>query len=514
MKTESAYTGTGKTGQPGHRAGLVLALATAPFVLNLIAFALRLPLGVPGRFVYLYSPQEVVPRRLSAVWPFLALAGGFAAAVRLLGAQRRAFRAAGMALAVLSTLLIAGWTYLAPPDHLNQHTFNMHSPSQDGAFLAEAFKIDNLRRYLTEFPDRARLPPEKLRGTRVISNPPATTVLLYGLRRLIENSPRLARWLGQPFDLGDPALTRFRDTATTGRLACWVLTGLWIAAALPLYGLARLFFDPPAALALCVCGLVTPATLLFVPGKDPAQLLTTAVPLWLWFYAVDRRHPVAAALAGSLAVAAAMVSLVHVWLAAVVVVASFGAALSEPAQVRYLARSVLVPAVIGAALTSAALYELCGLNVVNVGWATASAQSSVTRGPGAMPFFQQLLGLPLFAMFCGSASWMSVPILFQRATRFSESTYHTRLGGWLVLCTAAMMLATVGFTNVETPRLWIPLVPLLLLGSWLRARKPAAAGAGHLWAVVLLHVALSALQWCLMDMREAEHRLLRESFFW
>jgi len=515
MKSEPARAGIAEARRPHNLpAGVTLALAAAPMVLNLVAFATRLPLGVPGRFVYLYSPEEVLARRLSAVWPCLALAGAFGAAVWLLGTQRRALRTAGAPLAVLATLSIGFWTYLAPPDHLNQHTFNMQSPSQDGAFLREAFRIDSLCRYLRDFPDRAKLPPQKLRGTRVISNPPATTALFYGLRRLVESSPRLAEYLRRPFELNDPALAGFQDTAAVGRLACWVLTGLWISAAIPLYGIGRLFFRPPTALAFCICALVSPATLLFVPGKDPAQLLTTATPLWLWLYAVHRRRLLMAAAAGALVLVAAMVSLVHLWLAAIVVVATLGAARSEPGQVRYLLTAAVLPAAIGLVLTAVALYELCGLDVVHVAAATAWAQANVTRGSGAMPFFQQLLGVPLFAIFGGSALWVLTGDLLLCARRERERTYERRLGSWLLLSTAVVLLATVGFTNAEAPRLWIPAVPLLLLGGWLRLREGQTGAERCASVLVMLHVAFSALQWGLMDMREAQHRLLQESFFW
>ena len=43
-----------------------------------------------------------------------------------------------------------------------------------------------------------------------------------------------------------------------------------------------------------------------------------------------------------------------------------------------------------------------------------------------------------------------------------------QLGVWLIAGTTIVMLATIGFTNAETPRLWIPFVPLVLLGAAMR----------------------------------------------
>jgi hypothetical protein len=78
------------------------------------------------------------------------------------------------------------------------------------------------------------------------------------------------------------------------------------------------------------------------------------------------------------------------------------------------------------------------------------------------------------------------------------------------------MLLTVGFTNLETPRLWIPFVPLLLLGSLLRIealRQPSRRVALALAVLVATQVTAAALQWSFMDMRETESRLAEQRYF-
>ena len=75
------------------------------------------------------------------------------------------------------------------------------------------------------------------------------------------------------------------------------------------------------------------------------------------------------------------------------------------------------------------------------------------------------------------------------------------------------MIATVGFTNVETPRLWIPFTPLLLLGGALQLsafRQPGRKAAVLLAVLVFAQFAVSAAQWSLMDARETEMRLLEQ----
>ena len=78
------------------------------------------------------------------------------------------------------------------------------------------------------------------------------------------------------------------------------------------------------------------------------------------------------------------------------------------------------------------------------------------------------------------------------------------------------MLATVGFTNLETPRLWIPFVPLLLLGGMLRIealRQPSRRLALALALLVATQITAAALQWSFMDMRETETRLAEQRYF-
>ena len=89
-----------------------------------------------------------------------------------------------------------------------------------------------------------------------------------------------------------------------------------------------------------------------------------------------------------------------------------------------------------------------------------------------------------------------------------QSPDRDRLSWWLLA--AAVMLVTIGFTNMETPRLWIPFMPLLLLGAALQLRvfRDTGGQARLLLAVlVLVQTACSATQWSFLDAREAETRL-------
>ncbi len=518
----------------------VLAAATlVPVAVQCVLFALRVPLGLPGKFTYVYSP--VALWRAAAVPWVLVAAVLLAAAVWMLAGETVGRRRLGLVLLAAGAVTLGGWSYLAPPQFASQHTFNMLSPSHDGAFLAEARRIPDLRAYLSYFPERARTPPEAMRGTRVISNPPGATVLAVATRAALERWPALAGavdWMIEPGGLEPVARRRVREALAFSV----VLLLMWLAAVPVLYAVGRAFLPRAVAAVYAVCCVFTPATLMLSPGKDPAQLLTLGLPLLLWLRARGRGGVWPAMAAGAVFVAGCVMGLVHVWLALVVLAAS---AWAERVRIGELLVRGVLPAAAGAAGAVVLLAAGCGLNLPAAMQAVAAAQASVTRGPDAMPLAWQMLGVPLFLQFAGPALWFSLSFFFggrreggrdARAPRGDSSvprggegvrgaraprqlspfTCHSddvsaRFGRGLLAAAAVVMVGTAGFTNAETPRLWIPFLPLILLGlltqaAWLRG--PTRSAAGVLAVLVGAQVIASAAQWVLMDMREAETRLL------
>jgi hypothetical protein len=282
---------------------------------------------------------------------------------------------------------------------------------------------------------------------------------------------------------------------------------LWLLAGPCLYAAARVFFTPAPAAVLAVVCLFSPMTLLFAPGKDPAQLLTVALPLWLWLVGWRHRRSGAALLAGGAFVLACLVSLVHVWIAAIVLIATGLSTHRE--DLRYVAYRGVLPAVLGAIVVIGALRLGCDLDLFATAWAAARAQVTITRGVDAMPIAWQLLGIPLFLLFASPALWwLGLSLLRQRLP-----DQDARFGLGLLCGSAVVMVATVAFTNVETPRLWIPFTPLLLFGAALQLpafRRAAAHRAALLTVLVFVQFAVAAAQWSRMDAREAETRLLQD----
>ncbi len=489
---------------------VLIGATILPVLVTLWLFRLGVPLGVPNRFVYPYTPGALVGARLGVLPGALFAAVLLGLGVWWLGAAERGRRVRGGIIIVAAAGGLGVWTYLAPPQHLEQHTFNMQSPSQDGAFLHESFGIGDLRAYLAEFPRRARTPPEQMRGTRVVSNPPGMTILAYGVRLVVEGAPGLQRLLAAPFEFGEERLVSFRDIAAVGRLLTWVLTGIWLLAGIPLYALGRLFFGrvPSAALALVM--LFAPALLFFSPGKDPAQLLSTATLVWLGLAAWRRGLAWWAAAAGGWLSVSLLVSLVHAWIAVIVLGAVVLAA--EGSEERRRVIRLASAAAAGVGVMAVALWFGLGLNLFATAVSVARSQTEVTRGPAAMPVAQQALGIPLYLLFAGPALWAGLA-----GVRGGGDRSGRRLGAWLVWLTAAGMAVTAGFTNVETPRLWIPFSLLLMLGLALRgsAFMPDEPGARRLLAtLVICQVVAGVLQWSVLDVRGAENRLITGQMFW
>jgi hypothetical protein len=497
------------------RARLVLLVAAlVPLATTALLRQGHVPLGCPGRFVYLYSP--IAAYRLAALPAAVALAVVLGAGTWLAGAGSARRRRWSLTLLAGGAIALAVWAYVAPPYFRNQHIFNAESPSQDGAFVQEALRVTSLREYLYDFPRRAQMPPAAMRGTRVVSNPPGATLVAVGVERLVQRFPLLRELALGPLVHELPpteSVGALQHTQAVGLVFFWVLSALWVLAAGALYWLARLFLPPATAAAYALCCVFTPATLLLTPGKDPAQLLTVALPLYLWLRAVRRDRVVPAVLAGLLLPLVCLVGLVHLWMAAIALAATWLAA----EQRRNMLLRLALPAGVAAVLGTLGLYLLCNVDLIAIVRSVARAQAEVTRGPNAMPLAWQLLGVPLFLLFVGPAWWTTTAwAALPRLGLHGPVDRDTRLGRYLLIAAPAVMLATVAFTNLETPRLWIPFTPLLLLGALLQLgalRRPDRRVALLLALLVAVQVVAASLQWSLMDMREAETRLVEQRFF-
>ena len=151
-------------------------------------------------------------------------------------------------------------------------------------------------------------------------------------------------------------------------------------------------------------------------------------------------------------------------------------------------------------------YVTLGWNMLETAWRVGIRYGQIQEGVIADPWYLTLVGLPLFLLFVGPMFWMILV-----AMRSNMGDAAAALGGRMLWCAAVVMTYSYFFANnSETPRLWIPFIPLLLVGMGLRrsALRGERGISLTLWTVfVALQIGVTLAHWSLMDVRESEYRL-------
>ncbi|HWP40256.1 MAG TPA: hypothetical protein VNL70_04975, partial [Tepidisphaeraceae bacterium] len=475
----------------------------------LIMFVLDIPLGERDRMVYRYSLYPEY-RFLQAAQLILAMAACALVIVLLgRGGCERAQRSALVLLAITLSWMCA-WTWYAPPKPAVYHGMNLYSPSHDGAFVFEAEQAGPVVQYLRRFPRLLQRSPEQMLGTRVLSNPPGTTLLVRAVQNFWPFDPARPGLIDRLLlDSGDrPHLVSMQALRMRVSL---VLTALWGVSALFAYLLARLFLHRCGAAIFCLLVTFNPATVHFSPGKDPMQLLTINAMLWTWFAGYRQDRPVFSLLAGIILIVGLVFGLVHFWIALAAMIATVWIALRQNRPVAsHLMRHAL-PAVAAGLLVVAIVYLALGWNIPATLLAVAQRFAQIQhtiRYSRPLWFF---IGLPLFVLFLSPT--VVALLLMRRRWHRARGT-----GMPILVSTVAIMLLTylIGVTY-ELPRLWIAFLPLLTLGICadqpLLKSIPARRAIPALIALTTLHIAATALHFSLLDPREAEYRLSTRRYF-
>jgi hypothetical protein len=482
-----------------------------PFAFLLILSSLDVQLG-QGYFFFRYSQLRSI--RTMRALPMVPIAGVFCGSVWMLSRAARARRLIGFALFFAALIGTGAWAWWAPPQPLTQNMFNMTSLSTDGSFYIEASEISSLTEYLRHFPDRLRMTPAQLGGTRVLSNPPGTTILAYAVRRWFSSSPDHLGWLDrQIMSDGNVSPAEAPQIANPLRFGIALMV-LWVLSGFAAYGLGRVFLSRAGAVVFATIVTFNPCTMNFVPGKDPAQLLTINLMLWAWLagWKSRRAGPMLCAIAGALLVIGSLIGLVHIWVAAI----TLGATIWNDWRClkQLLVRNV-IPAIIGAIVICAIAWLAIGWNIpltlraVSHRWSELQGTFAMNRA------IWYLIGLPIFLLFLSPGVWLLLGLSIRRP--------RVNSGTRLAICTAAAMaIVYIGFgVTYELPRLWVAFWPTMVLGlamdcSLLRGN---ASQAEHrriskvLMLVVLTQVAFTAFHWTFLDARETEYRLISHRFY-
>jgi hypothetical protein len=384
-----------------------------------------------------------------------------------------------------------------------QHTFNMRSPSHEGAFFLETLKMKSLGDYLRGFDELIQRSSQEMGGTRVISNPPGMTVFAVAMQKWFPPQVDPPGMLEeQLLQLETPAWD-LALTSNTIRLSLG-LTALWMLSGYVAYALGRVFLPAPGALLFALIACFNPCTVHFVPGKDPAQLLTINALLLAWLMGRKRDSIWLSTLAGLFLALGLALGLIHFWIA----LALLAATIWERGIVPTLLRQLL-PALLGAGAFMLAVYLACG-------WNLPATLLAVARrfGPIQQTFVLDrtiwfFIGLPIFLLFISPGLAAALGLTIRRR--------QLGFGAKLALCTAgAMVLTYVTGVTYELPRLWVAFLPPLTLGAMidlplLRAIKGKALTA--LMLLAALQLSATALHWSRLDVRESEYRLISKRFF-
>ncbi|UCF33864.1 MAG: hypothetical protein JSV78_00870, partial [Phycisphaerales bacterium] len=493
---------------------LIIAGAIALVALILL-YLCDVPIGQP-HLLYRHSP--LVPLRLIAA-VFALIFGGIAIwalyeALHIGGRWRRWFGGVG----ILGYIALVFWTYFAPPAHFRQIIFNLQSPSHDGAFVVEGWTIESIPEYLSSgFYERLRNEPEDMAGRRVLSNPPGATVVALLCRRWVERSPGLRTWLlnryGELKEVDEPFL---QTTFAANLVLAMLFTVAWGLSLVFGYRLCRLWMPPLASAAVAFACVFNPSTVNFTPGKDPAQMLTVLAILYFWFAGYLRGGKARGFVVGLIFAAATMIGLIHVWILAIAAVATFwhavlgrnmrDRALELPHALRRWLTCCLVPAVGGGLVVAIVAYLTLDWNVVKCALLVGLRYGDIQEGIIAEPVYWALVGLPMFLLFVGPMPWVQV-----LGMRKDVSDGSVALARDIMVCTVIVLIYTYFFANNnETPRLWMPFIPLLIIPLALRRslfRLDTIAARRVCILLLAIQLVVTVFHWSLMDVRESEYRI-------
>jgi hypothetical protein len=343
-------------------------------------------------------------------------------------------------------------------------------------------------------------------GTRVLSNTPGMTVLAYGVRKLTWNEAGNPGWLERDLIEGGAA-EGDAPLLAYGLRVSFLLLVLWGLSGVTAYGLGRVFLSPLGAGLFAVLVTFNPATANFVPGKDPAQLLTINAMLWAWFLGVKRGSGVWTGVAGGLLMVGMAWGLIHLWVAVAAWVATAGYLIRRWMPWGEMAvRTLLAPAA-GALVVVGLVYLVCGWNMVGTFMAVAQRYEEVQRW---IPYDRGLwfrIGLPLFLLFVSPALY-AIVVLSRGRWRWRKWTKKLYLLGVTMGVMGVVYLVGVTY---ELPRLWVAFVPLLTLGAMV-GRAAFRGGDGRRVArlailLMVVNCVTTAMHVAALDARESEFRL-------
>ncbi len=457
---------------------LIVLIVEAGLVVGLgyLVVSRRMPLGVPGEWEW--SRVRVGPDLL----PLLAGLGAIGVYAGFVAMGARSIHRGGRPLKWLAGLipvamLLQATVQEASPDGygLAKWAIALHSPGSSGYYTVAKSQIVDLRRFLKDYPQWIN----EQDALHVGTHPPGLFVVAWGMLRAMESNPGLARSVTMMFprsvNLGFRTLSELRPIPIADRAAL-AMTGFAIMAAcsatvVPLYLLARSWVGPGGSWASAALWPLIPSAILFQPTADTAfpLLATTALALAAW----TPRRRMLAVMSGAVLGLGTQFTLALFPVGLVVAILHLTAR-DTPWQRRlisigltglgFLAITLILWAAMGANP-----FAIWRINATNHARFYVEFPRSywawVAENPAELAI---AIGLP--TTVCAACGFRSIP----RAT-------------WATVAVLALLTVT-GKNLSEVARLWLPMMPALLVAAGAGIDRLGPRPAGIAATVALLGV--------------------------
>lgn len=311
-------------------------------------------------------------------------------------------------------------------------------------------------------------------ASHAATHPPGPVLFYRGLISVCEGTPILTSTLLDA--QGHDPLNPVRPPHTRASKAAALLGGLLLmlggaAAAWPIASLAgRLAGDPLTGVRAGLLWLLLPGPMLFVPQFDQALTLLVAGVAALLAGATSSRPWLRAAAAGVLGGVAVYVSYGAAPMLLIAGLTALAAGVHDRPSLR---RAVTVAAVAAIVLLTVTLLDRESMDAARIALRIHHTGYTSVRDYSLWLGFNLLdlavfLGIPLAVLWLEQATGSVRAVFEGRAEGTDRFTAATLLG------LGALWLS--GATRGEVGRIWLPLMPLLLVAAWTRrAGAPATS---------------------------------------
>jgi methylthioxylose transferase len=448
-----------------------------------LALALRsrtIPLGVKGDWEWLRVNQPADPLLVSLALVMVGVYAGYAALAMRSLTQKRGKAGWWLAGLVPLAILVQGAVQEGAPYGygLSKWAIALHNRGSSGYYTVAKEQIPDLRQFLNDYPAWIKRQDSLHIGT----HPPGLLMTSWWMLRFYEANPGLARAVVSIFPTSIDVAFRTvapkslpiadrAGLATTGFLILLACS----ATVVPLYILARRWSSPTAAWASAAIWPLVPSALMFQPAADTAfpLLSTTALALAAW----SGRASWLATVAGIVLALGTQLSLVFFpvgFVAAIVY-------LSDTESVWKKRITLILTTGVGFVLTTLAVWLTTRANPFAI-WLTNSVNHARFYVENPRRYWPWVLENPVeLAIALG----LPTVVCIARGLRTAPSVF------WATAATLALLTLS-GKNLSEVARLWLPLMPPLVVAAGTGSEKSGTAGL--LVTLVLLGVQTLVLE--------------------